>query len=386
MEHGRTPRGAALSAALALALGLGGAAAASASANAAAAGGALAADEVSDVTWGVQPSSENGPDGRAALEHSVEPGTVISDWVTVTNHSAGAADFRVYASDATTDYDTASYTLIGAEQASTDAGAWTSVGGGPAECPDTNNEAEQTCARDLGVRISLGAGESKTLPVVITVPADATPGDHAAGVVAAFEQEAAEADGTLILLEQRVGTRVYLRVDGPLQAAVGVSGVTASYEGTLNPFGRGAATIGFDVANTGNVRLSGAPQVRLTGPFGIHLGSAQLEPVANLLPGGKGHVEATLPKVWPLFYLGAKVTVAPQGGDGGINEIELGLTPVTASAATWAVPWALLGLLALLGGGGSLFAWQRRRSRRELAAELAAYTEAVLAGTAGGRP
>jgi LPXTG-motif cell wall-anchored protein len=343
-----------------------------------------AGEEPEDVTWGVQPSSAGGPDGRTTFDFAVAPGTLIEDWITVTNYSNQSAGFRVYASDATTDYDTAAFTLIGAEQASIDLGAWTQVDSGPAECPDTNDEAEEICAHDLGVRIALGPGESRTLPIAINVPFDATPGDHSAGVVASFEQEAAEDDGTTVLLEQRVGARVYLRVDGPLAASVGVSGVTASYDGVVNPVGKGAATVGFDITNTGNVRLSGVPDVRLTGPFGIDLGAVELEPVSNLLPGGTGHVTAKLPDVAPLFFLAAKVTVRPEPGDGAVGDVPLALDPVTGSAQTWAVPWSALGLIALLAGGSWFVVWRRRRSRQLLAAELAVYTEELLAGAGSG--
>ncbi|MDR0595044.1 MAG: hypothetical protein LBG60_17705 [Bifidobacteriaceae bacterium] len=337
-----------------------------------------------NVTWGVQPAGPDGPDGRAAFDYQVAPGTVITDAIAVTNHSDYAAQFRVYAADATTDYDTAQFTLIGAEQASTDLGAWTAVDSGPAECPDSNDEAEEECAHDLGVRVSLESGEQRIVPFVITVPADATPGDHSAGLVASFEQTSPDESGTLVLLEQRVGARVYLRVDGPLSAAVGVSGVTATYDGVLNPFGRGVASVSFDVSNTGNVRLSGAPMVELTGPFGISLGTVALEPVANLLPGGTGHVTATLPQVAPLFLVSAQVTVAPLPGDGDVEAIDLAAGAATGSARAWAVPWSLLGLLALIGFGGWLVVWRRKRSRRLLAAELALYTEELRAGFAAG--
>jgi hypothetical protein len=147
----------------------------------------------------------------------------------------------------------------------------------------------------------------------------------------------------------------------------------------LNPFGRGAAAVSFDVANTGNVRLSGVPVAQLTGPFGISLGTVELTPVANLLPGGTGHVTATVPRVLPLFWLSARVTVTPVPGDGDISEVELGLAATSAAAHTWAVPWSLLGLIALLGGGTWFVIWRRRRSRALLAAELAAYTDELRA-------
>lgn len=340
---------------------------------------AAAVDDDTVLTWGVQPSTPEGPDGRSAFDFQVAPGTQISDWVAVTNDSPVAATFRVYAADATTDYDTAAFTLVGAEQASTDLGAWTAVDTGPAACPDTDDDAEATCARGLGIHVDLAPGEQKNLPFTITVPADATPGDHAAGIVAAFDQQATDAAGSAVRVEQRVGTRIYLRVDGPLTAKVGISGVVAGYDSSWNPLDAGTGRLGFDVTNTGNVRLSGVPQVHLTGPFGIDLGTVTLDPIANLLPGGTGHVEAELPDVLPLFFLRATVTVTPQPGDGATATASLDLAPVTATAVTWAVPWTALGALMLVVAGVVLLVWWRRRSRRLLAAELAAYAERVRA-------
>jgi LPXTG-motif cell wall-anchored protein len=344
------------------------------------------AESDDEVTWGVQPANASGPDGRGFFDFKAAPGTVISDFIAVTNHSKLAAEFRLYAADATTDYDTAQYTLIGAEQASTDLGSWISVDSGPAECPDTDNQAEEDCAKTLGVSLTLGPGERRIVPFAVTVPGDATPGDHSAGVVASFVQQGADQSGNLVALEQRVGARVYLRVDGPLSPGVGVSGITASYDGSLNPFARGTATISFDVANTGNVRLTGAPEVRLTGPFGIPLGDVKFDPVANLLPGGVGHVTVKAPRVWPLFFLSAKVTVTAQPGDGDIAAADQGINPATGSANTWAVPWSMLGLIALVGAVLWFVLWRRRRSRQLLATELAAYTEQIRAEARGSRP
>jgi hypothetical protein len=326
------------------------------------------------VTWSVQPSTPAGPDGRTRFDFTVDPGTTISDWVSVANWSTHEVTFRVYAADATTDYETGAFTLIGADQASTDLGAWTSVDSAPSVCA----AGDTACLAGLGVTVTLAAGTSQDVPVTITVPQDATPGDHAAGIVASFRSEASDATGSAVQVEQRVGTRVYLRVSGDLGPAVGVSGLVAGYDGSVNPVGTGTGTVGFDLSNTGNVRLDAVPSVHLTGPFGLDLGTVTLDAVTDLVPGATTHVTAEVPGVPPLLLLAAEVTVTPVVAEGDGTA-----APVVRSARAWAVPWTLLVLLALVTAATAGTVAHRRRSRRLLADELVAYTERVRAELGG---
>lgn len=330
-----------------------------------------------EVTWSVQPSTPSGPDGRTELSYQVAPGSTITDWVAVTNSGDVPATFRVYAADATTDYDSAAFTLIGADQASTGAGSWTQVDTGPAVCDDTGDAAEAACAAGLGVSVTVEPGSRVDLPVTITVPHDATPGDHSAGIVASLLSEGA-AEGATVRREDRVGTRVYLRVDGPLSPGLGVAGVVAGYDGSWNPFGGGTARVGFDLQNLGNTRISAAPEIRLTGPFGIDLGTITASPVSNLLPGSTGHVAATLDGVPPLLLLFADVTVTAVPADGVAAGDPLPAA-VTSSVVAWAVPWLLLGVVVAAAVVIWLLVRVRRRSRQRLAEELAHYADAVRA-------
>jgi hypothetical protein len=344
----------------------------------AAAIGALAASPASaadgDISWGIQPSTPSGPDGRTEFSYQVAPGTVITDWVGV-NDSAVPATFRVYAADATTDYDTASFTLIGSDQGSPDLGGWTSIDGGPAACADTNDAAEAACAAGLGVTVTLDPGTTRNIPFTITVPQDATPGDHSAGIVASYSTDAGSG-GTTVRQENRVGTRIYLRVDGPLTPGLGVSGAVAGYDGTWNPVGAGSGFAGFDLTNTGNTRLTAQPTIHFTGPFGIDFGSVPLAPVKNIVPGGTAHITGVLPGVAPLFLLFADVTVTPVAGD-GLAATDPLPAAATGSAIAWAIPWMLLGILVVIAGAIVLIVFLRRRSRERLAEDLEAYADQI---------
>lgn len=330
-----------------------------------------------DITWGIQPSTPSGPDGRAAFTYQAAPSTTITDWVAVTNSSAVPATFRVYAADAVTDYDTAAFTLIGSDEGSADLGAWTAVDGAAATCPDTNDDAEAACAAGLGVTVTLDPGTTQNIPFTIVVPQDATPGDHAAGIVASYTAEGS-GEGTSVRQENRVGTRIYLRVDGPLTPGMGVTGAVAGYEGTVNPIGAGAGFAGFDLSNTGNTRLSAQPSIHFTGPFGIDFGTLTLEPVRNIMPGGTAHVTGLQEGVLPLLLLFADITVTPLPGD-TLADTDPLPAAASSSAITWAIPWMLLLILAVIAGVIVLIVVVRRRSRQRLAEDLAAYADQIRA-------
>ena len=88
-------------------------------------------------------------------------------------------------------------------------------------------------------------------PFTLTVPANAQPGDHIGGVIAALTQRA---NGGRVAQENRVGDAVYLRVSGPLQPVLSVESLSVGgYHGTVNPFGGGSTSVSYTVHNTGNV-------------------------------------------------------------------------------------------------------------------------------------
>ncbi|WP_127819636.1 hypothetical protein [Microbacterium sp. CPCC 204701] len=342
---------------------------------------ALAAegDAAEEVSWGVQPSSPTGPDGRDVFDYQVAPGTVVSDWFAVTNRSTQPATFHVYAADATTDYDSASFTLIGSDQASDDLGAWTSVDGAPATCTDAAADALPSCLARLGITLELGPGERADIPFILTVPHGASPGDHAGGIVAVHTSATAGEGGANVVRENRVGTRIYLRVDGPVSAGLAVTGVVSGYDGSWNPVGGGTATTGFDLVNAGNVRLSAEPTVRLTGPFGIPLGDYTLPAVENLMPGSSAHVSAELAGIPPLLLVFADIAVEPLPAQGIASPTDALPARVVSSTTAWAVPWSLIGIVVLVGGGVALTIWLRRRARRHLAEDLADYADQIRA-------
>ena len=64
--------------------------------------------------------------------------------------------------------------------------------------------------------ITLEARQQATMPITVKVPITARPGDHAGAVLASSQAEGTGPDGKVITLDRRTGSRVYIRVAGPL--------------------------------------------------------------------------------------------------------------------------------------------------------------------------
>ncbi|UZN03465.1 hypothetical protein [Cellulomonas sp. S1-8] len=300
------------------------------------------------VTWTVQPATADGPDGRISLRHVLDPGASVTEHVTVTNFSDRAATFLVYAGDGTLS-DSGDFDVPpgGAPQ---DGGAWIALS------PPEGAEALD----DGRLSLTLAGGAAATVPLTITVPADATPGDHPAGVVAELVADDA------VRLAARVGTRLHLRVTGDVEAALTPDDVTTRWEPSWNPFAPGTVHVRYVVRNTGDVRLGARPATTLAGPAGIGAASHTAE-LREVLPGQSAVVEASLP-VWPVVRVTGHVDVRPWvvGEDVVDAAMRAGSAPVTV----WAVPWPQLALLVLVVGAVVLVRWWRRRSARQVQARV----------------
>jgi len=242
-----------------------------------------------DVTWSVQPANTtNGT--RTQFEYSTDPGTQVVDFVVVANRGETAAEFAIYATDATNDVETGAFGLLPSDVAPTDLGKWITM--------------------DVDT-VTLQPGEESTIPFNLLIPSDATPGDHVAGIIASITTTAESDEGTTVNLEQRVGARMYLRVAGDVAAAAEISGVTTSFTPELNPFAFGQMAVDYNVRNTGNVRMDVTQTVRITGPFGIPLAEITPEPFSDLLPRQTVNVTAQVPQIAALFLAFSDITVVP---------------------------------------------------------------------------
>ncbi|WFE30277.1 DUF916 domain-containing protein [Solwaraspora sp. WMMD791] len=310
------------------------------------------------LTWGVAPSSPDGPNGRPAFEYKLDPGATLTDYVAITNHSDQPITLDVYASDAFTT-DQGGFDLLPATGEPVDVGSWVTFESRTFTVPSTSR---------------------LDVPFTIAVPDDATPGDHPGGIVASLAATGTDAEGNQVAVDHRVGSRIYLRVTGELQPGLDVVDLSTTYDGTWDPFGGGSVTTTFTVRNTGNVRLGGRPQLAVTGPFGLFGREATGDPLPEILPGDSFRTTVRVDGVPPTFRLGARLTLAPVAATDEV--LDPAPPTVTREAGLWAVPWPHLMILLVIGLAGWLAVARRRRVRRRRTDQL---EQAVAAAREQGR-
>lgn len=301
------------------------------------------------VTFGIAPASAGRPDSRSYVAVMAPPGSVLYDDIAVLNQSDVPLDLDVYPADAVNDA-AGALALPARAQALSGAGAWLTLGASAVSVPAQSTKA------GIGFVV---------VPVTITIPADAEPGDHVAGVVAAMTTKGdGGTDTPTIDLEQRTGARVYITVDGPVKPGLVVTSVSADYTPgrALGVAGAGTMTVTYTLKNTGNVRLGVEPAVRVAGPFGLLPQSADGKKVDELLPGSSVEQTVTVDDVWPLVLESVTVSATAVAA---IGRDDPGIGTVTGSTHAWAVPWAYLALLVLIAAG---WWWLRRRRQRRAAA------------------
>lgn len=296
---------------------------------------AVAAD--GDVTWGVRTASNDNGADRQNFAYRVEPGKQVSDALVVSNHAVTPLELDVYAADGFTTT-SGQLDLVTQETKSVAVGAWTTLQSG---------------------RVTVAPGDSVEVPFTVSIPADATPGDYAGGLLTSLPHTTQESG---ISVDRRLGIRMHVRVEGALAPAIAVEKMHVDYAGSFNPFGAGSATVSYTVHNTGNVRLSAGQTVALAGPFGwFPVDTGEVAAVPELLPGESWTVSVPVDGVVPAFWLTAKAALSPKLP--AVTGSTPGVDGVAAEAGALAVPWALLVLVLLVAAAvvAAVLVLRRRR-------------------------
>jgi hypothetical protein len=299
------------------------------------------------VGFGVVPATAHGLDARSLFSFGLTPGSVAFDHVAIVNYSTKKLDLDVYVTDALNSPE-GGYALRAATEKPFDLGAWVVVG-----------KASRSRTVSVPGRRKDGSPGRVILPVTITVPANASPGDHAAGIVASLTSLGKNPKGQNVKLEQRVAGRVYVRVNGPLLPSLIVTSLTAHFVGSSWPWKPGSVVVDYTVSNTGNLRMGFKPSLVVKGPLGLGSRSARDEPDAELLPGNSRTFHTAVRNVWPMLRLHVTAIVAPTAAIAA-EPPEFGVIreAIDIVAVTWPVIVFLVLLVALL-----VF-WVSRRIRR----------------------
>jgi hypothetical protein len=301
-------------------------------------------NDKNQATFGLGPSKNGVLDGRSGFTFLAPRGGRVSDQLVVVNLSYQPLTLNLYPADALNGTD-GSLGIAARSAPPKDLAAWVRL---------------KTPTGRLFVVVP--ARGKVAVPVTVSVPKNAFVGDHLAGIAASIVAKGQTPGdrGTNVAFEQRVAIRLALRVAGQLRPELTIKDVTASYAGTLNPFGKGSALVSYTVVNSGNARLQGHQEVKVQGLYGGTAIAPDLGDLPLLLPGASAHVTVEVPDVTPAVALTAAVTVV---GEAPLGDATPPVQIATASTRLWAVPWTLvalvIGLLLVLGW----FVRQRRRGR-----------------------
>jgi len=291
------------------------------------------------ISFGIGPANTTKVDGRANFNYLMPRGATQSDHLALVNLDTRPISLNLYAADVINGID-GSLALKPANAPATDVAAWVQF--------DTPNGKKV---------VDVPASTTVIIPFTVRVPKNAPVGDHMAGLTTSIvtQGQTTGEKGTAVNFEQRVATRLSVRVAGELRPQLRIENLSATYVGSLNPFGRGSAVVTYTVHNTGNVRLGGRQEVTVQSLFGPRAAAENLQDVPTLLPGATAVVTAEVPNVLPLVYLDAVVNVSALAP---VTDADPGSAVATASVHLWAIPWTLLALVLFLL---ILALWWRRR-------------------------
>jgi len=284
------------------------------------------------VTFGIEPAQVGGAPVRSNFSFAGTPGATVNDAVALLNYSSTPLTLQLYATD-----------------------ALETTGGGFGLLPAAAKPS------GVGAWISLPPGSS-----TVQVPAH-----HVGGVVVSLQTVGTNASGQRVVLDQRVGTRVFVRVAGTLTPRLTVTELHASYDGTFNPVGRGQVHVTYVVSNRGDTDLAINQSVTVSGLVADSRSAAGPK-ISLLLPGASVSEQITVPGLWPQILLHTTVHARPLAEPGTSLS---GLVTASASIWVWAVPWTLIVIILVLLAG---YWWYRRRRRQRTVSVNAVLSAAPL--------
>lgn len=291
------------------------------------------------VTFGIGPQITRVGQQRPFLNYGVTPGAGATDGVEVGNLSFSPLALSVYPTDVVNNPDgTSSFPPGGARPK--DVGSWMTLPNGVSP-----------------VTVTVAPRSSVVVPIKISVPFDAQPGDHVGGVIASLSTLGRNAQGVAVKFDQRVATRAFFRVSGPLTPRLTIEDLRAAYHQNYSPLGKGSVTVRYTVHNRGNIKMAVGQAVNFTSLFGTKEVAKGLPVIPELLPGGFDEVSVRIPNVYPEILGTAHVRLTPSALAG---DSDPPLLRVSASKTILTLPLTLIAIILMV----ILATWFRRRRRR----------------------
>jgi WxL Interacting Protein, peptidoglycan binding domain len=293
------------------------------------AAGALPFNSAKIGPFAVAPEPNGFGQARPFFQYTQVAGSTVHDRVAITNLGDIPLTFDLYAADA---YNTAtgSFQVQSDKAPKTGVGSWVTLPVTVVTVPPHT--------RDL-------------VPFSLAVATNATPGDHAGGIVALLRPVFPPRPGvSQTITRQGIGARIYLRVPGALKPGLAVTGIGSKQP--YGPLGGGRGSVSATIADTGNTMLDATVHIRVTDIFGRTVYTFPPTTVSALLPGNS----ATIQKPWPqLPHLGR-------------FNIHVSVTAAGANASgahvVWVLPWLTLLIAAVLALALIVAGWWWRKRRR----------------------
>ena len=310
------------------------------------------------VAWTVRTALSQYGSDRPTFTYTVKPGQRLTDGIDIANKSRAKITLKIYAAD----------------------GFTAASGGFDVLTPAKPSKAVGAWVTPAVARVTIPAGHQVQIPFTMTVPTDASPGDHLGGIVTVLDQH--DGSDTRTVIHRRVGLRIQARVSGELRSQLRIEKLKLHYDGG-NPFGSGRASISYTVHNSGNTVLSGLQKAKIAGGlFGLSSRSVDIARLPNLLPGETWDAKASIDDVHAMPWVTATVAVTPVITDAAGSASTL--PPVRASSRTVSA-WSFVLLVGLVVALVVLIRlvvlvvkrW-RRSSKSKVDAKVAAAVEDAL--------
>lgn len=300
--------------------------------------------------FAAEPYSSNPNQQRPDFVYELPAGHQVLDQFVVKNASTASESFIAYGEDATNLPKTGGY---GFQQRSlmhnTAVGVWLTVG---------------------TTQFTVPPGKELVATFRLTIPANASPGDHVGGLV--VEQVKAPPSQTNPVGVNVVLRRVipmYVHVVGPSFPALTIENLTVFHQSPAFPYLNGTkVAVHFELVNTGNEiidpqsvtvsitgRLSGTIHKYIVRQTGAQQSKANPLP-QQMLPGARLSLTEEWSGIPPFDPLSGHVSA--KAVDPGTTQALV----ISASTPFWYFPWIVVLLfLALVGAVGALVVIRRRR-------------------------